>query len=83
MSVTPIVMPARVCAGVDWAKDDHVVCLLGSDGEVVDRFSVTHTAAGLKKRAGRLLAAGVTEVGIERSDGPVVEVLLLAGSPCW
>jgi transposase len=79
MSVTAIVMPARVCAGVDWAKDDHVVCLLGSDGEVVDRFSVTHIAAGLKKLAGRLLAAGVTEVGIERSDGPVVEALLLAG----
>ena len=79
MSLTPIVMPARVLAGVDWAKDDHVVCLLGSDGEVVDRFSVTHTATGLKKLAGRLLAAGVSEVGIERSDGPVVEALLLAG----
>ena len=79
MSVTPIVVPARVCAGLDWAKDDHVVCILDADGEVILRFAVTHTAAGLKQLVSRLLAAGVTEVGIERGDGPVVEVLLQAG----
>ena len=79
MSVTPIVVPARVCAGVDWAKDDHVVCVLGPDGEVSDRFTIPHTAAGLKKLARRLLASDVAEVGIERSDGPVVEALLQAG----
>lgn len=78
MSVTPIVMAARVCAGLDWAKDDHVVCILAPDGEVVARFTIPHTAAGLKKLVGSLLAAGVTEVGIERGDGPVVEVLLQA-----
>ena len=78
MSVTPIVVPARVCAGIDWAKDDHAVCIMNPDGEVTDRFTTVHTAAGLKKLVGRLLAAGVTEVGIERGDGPAVEALLQA-----
>ena len=78
MSVTPIDASARVCAGLDWAKDDHAVCIIDADGEVLDRFMVTHTAAGLKRLVRRLLAAGVVEVGIERSDGPVVEALLAA-----
>ena len=25
--------PARVCAGVDWAKDDHAVCILDAEGD--------------------------------------------------
>jgi transposase len=63
---------------VDWAKDDHVVCIVGDQGEALDRFTVTHDAAGLKALVRQLLNAGVTEVGIERPDGPVVEVLLQA-----
>jgi len=69
----------RVTAGVDWAKDDHAVCVVGDQGQVLDRFTVTHDAAGLKKMATRLLHAGVQDVGIERSDGPVVDTLLAAG----
>ena len=78
MSVTPIVGSVRVCAGVDWAKDDHAVCIVDPDGEVLDRFSIDRTTAGLRSLIGRLLAAGVREVGIERGDGPVVEALLQA-----
>jgi transposase len=79
MSVTVEGIAARVCAGVDWAKDDHAVCVVDADGEVLDRFTVEHTATGLKRLIRRLLGAGVTEVGIERGDGPVVEALLAAG----
>ena len=83
MSVTPITAPtrpeARVCAGLDWAKDDHAVCILQPDGDVLDRFAVEHTSPGLNKMIKRLLAAGVEEVGIERGDGPVVDALLAAG----
>lgn len=78
MSVTPINGATRVCAGVDWAKDDHVVCIVDADGEAVDRFAITHTAAGLRRLVARLLKAGVEEVGIERPDGPVVDALLAA-----
>lgn len=79
MSVTAVPSPARVCAGVDWAKDDHAVCIVDADGEVVDRVTVEHTAAGLRRLVTGLLKAGVSEVGIERPDGPVVEALLAAG----
>ncbi|MBA2559678.1 MAG: IS110 family transposase [Propionibacteriales bacterium] len=78
MSVSPINGAARVCAGIDWAKDDHVGCIVDADGEVLDRFSVAHTAAGLRRLVARLLKSGVDEVGIERPDGPVVETLLAA-----
>ncbi|MBK5247934.1 MAG: IS110 family transposase [Actinomycetales bacterium] len=79
MSFTPATTPARVCAGLDWAKDDHAVCILGPDGSVLDRFFVVHDAAGLKTLVRRLLKAGVDELGIERGDGPVVDALLQAG----
>lgn len=82
MSVTPINHTAptatRICAGVDWAKDDHAVCIVDTDGEAIDRFTIAHTAAGLRRLVARLLKAGVNEVGIERGDGPVVDALLAA-----
>ena len=33
MIVTEVPTGARLCAGVDWAKDDHAVCIVGPDGE--------------------------------------------------
>ncbi|MFD1251239.1 IS110 family transposase, partial [Nocardioides ginsengisoli] len=63
----------------DWAKDDHAVCVVDTDGEAVDRFTVAHTGAGLRRLVTRLLKAGVGEVGIERPDGPVVDALIAAG----
>jgi transposase len=71
-------VPARVCAGLDWAKDDHAVCIIDPDGSVLERFFVVHDAAGLKTLIRRLLKAGVVEVGIERGDGPVIDALLQA-----
>ena len=79
MSVTPIVPGARVCGGVDWAKDNHAVAVVGDQGETLDRFTVTHDVAGLRTLVRRLLTAQVAEVGIERPDGPIVEALLQAG----
>jgi transposase len=79
MSIDPNAAPARVTAGVDWAKDDHAVCVAGDQGEALERFTVRHDAAGLRQMTARLLRAGVSQVGIERSDGPVVETLLAAG----
>jgi len=75
MSVTPEASAARVCAGVDWAKDDHAVCVVGAEGEALVRFTIAHDAAGLKDMVRQLLKAGADEVGIERPDGPVVDAL--------
>lgn len=64
---------------MDWAKDDHAICVVGGDGEIVDRFAVRHDAAGLKSMVARLLRAAAGQVGIERADGPVVTALAQAG----
>jgi transposase len=79
MSINPSTATGRVTAGVDWAKDDHAVCVAGEQGEALERFTVRHDAAGLRQMAARLLRAGVAQVGIERGDGPVVDTLLAAG----
>jgi len=63
-------------AGIDWASDNHAVCVLDPDGQVIDRQSVAHTAAGLRRLTDLLACHHVTAVGIERGDGPVIDALL-------
>jgi transposase len=66
-------------AGIDWASTDHAVSVVDHDGIQVERFTVAHTAPGLRQLTRRLGRAGVLEVAIERPDGPVVDALLEAG----
>jgi transposase len=68
----------RNCAGIDWSNTDHAVCILGPGAVVLDRFVIAHTAPGLRRLITALRKAGVSEVGIERCDGPVVDALLAA-----
>jgi transposase len=70
---------AEGVAGIDWASEVHVACVLDGDGAVTGRFSFTHDAAAIRSMVRRLSAAGVGGVAIERGDGPVVEELLEAG----
>jgi transposase len=79
MSIDLSAAAARITAGVDWAKDDHAICVAGGQGEVLERFTVRHDAAGLRQMAARLLRAGASQAGIERGDGPVAGALLAAG----
>jgi transposase len=79
MSIDLSAAAARITAGVDWAKDDHAICVAGGQGEVLERFTVRHDAAGLRQLAARLLRVGASQAGIERGDGPVAETLLAAG----
>ena len=72
-------MTEGVVAGIDWASELHVACVLGGDGAVAGRFDFTHDAAAIRTMIRRLHAAGVARVAIERGDGPVVEELLAAG----
>jgi transposase len=72
-------MAEGVVAGIDWASELHVACVLDVDGAVAGRFSFTHDAAAIRTMIGRLRSAGVARVAIERGDGPVVEELLAAG----
>ena len=79
----PLVLPdvpvGGVCAGIDWATADHVVCVVDMAGRVTDRFSAAHDKAGISAMITRLRRGKVTEVAIERGDGPLVDALLAAG----
>lgn len=75
----PATPPGGVTAGLDWATDDHAVAIVDTSGQIVRRFVVPHTAAGLRKLVGELATAGAGEVAIERADGTVVDTLLQAG----
>jgi transposase len=67
-------------AGIDWASQTHVCCVIDdADGRVLERFDVMHEAASLRVMTKRLARVEVSGVAIERGDGPVVEVLLDAG----
>jgi len=65
-----------VTGGIDWARDDHAVCIVDGRGRQVARAMVEHTAAGLRDLIEFLSRHGVNEVAIERPDGPVIDTLL-------
>jgi len=75
----PAAGPGHRTAGVDWARDDHAAAIVDASGQVVERFSVAHTATGIRDLVRRLSKMTAHEVAIERPDGPVVEALLEAG----
>ena len=77
--VLPDVPAGQVFAGIDWATADHVACVVGMAGRVIDRFGAAHDKAGIDALISRLRRGGVSEVAIERGDGVLVEALLAAG----
>ena len=72
-------MAEGVVAGIDWASEVHVACVVDADGAVTGRFSFTHDVPAIRAMVRRLRAAKVAGVAIERGDGPVVEELLEPG----
>ena len=67
------------CAGLDWAKDAHRVCILEGDGEPLLQRGFTHDERDLDGMCELLVESEVKRVAIERPDGVVVERLLEAG----
>jgi transposase len=81
MSLTENTLPQPVIpatAGIDWAKDDYAVCVVDAAGEVMARATLAYTKTGLCRLVELLNRHGVDGVGIERPDGPIVDVLLAA-----
>ena len=71
-------------AGIDWAADEHAVCVIDDTGRVIERFTIGHTADGFERLVGRLARHGAPAdlaVAIERPDGRLVDRLLDAGHP--
>ena len=74
----------RWFVGVDWATEQHQICVVDGDGAVVDERQVAHSGAGISELCSRLeeLAAGDVariHVAIEVPHGAVVETLLERG----
>jgi len=70
-----------VFVGIDWASEEHQVCLIGPKGPVQRAF--THDAAGLGAMAEWIVSQAScpkdVAVAIETPTGPVVEVLMDRG----
>ena len=71
-----------VMVGVDWGGAAHAVCVIGAQGQVLERFAVGHDRAGLATLVARLQqhgAAADIPVAIERPSGLLVDALAAAG----
>jgi transposase len=72
---------AAAVAGIDWATETNALCIIDRDGQVLRRLTAPADAAGIRRLLKELAHHGVTQVAIERPDGPVVNALLGAGHP--
>jgi len=70
--------------GIDWASEEHAVCVLDDAGRKVSSFTIEHTADGfeeLVRKLRKLDDPDQLSVAIERPDGRLVDRLLEAGHP--
>lgn len=66
-------------AGVDWASEEHAVCVVDGDGRIVEGRRYRHDERGLRALCNRLIELGVLLVAVERPDGLLIERLLDSG----
>ena len=67
-------------AGIDWAKDEHALCVIEASGRMIameGRFA--HDERGIAKLCRTLEDMGVERVAIERPEGVLVERVLECG----
>ena len=66
-------------AGIDWASEEHALCVVEESGASVAGEFHAHDEAGISGLIARMGALGVVRVAIERPDGLLVDRLLEAG----
>jgi transposase len=66
-------------AGIDWASEEHALCVVEEGGASVAGEFHAHDEAGVSGLIARMGALGVVRVAIERPDGLLVDRLLEAG----
>jgi transposase len=71
-------------AGIDWASENHQVCVVDARGKCVGERTVAHGGAGIEELCDWLVACTGAKpeaiaVAIEMPHGPVVEALLERG----
>jgi transposase len=72
-------MQMERCAGIDWASEEHALCVVDAAGETPASGLFTHDEAGVRALVTRMRTLGVARVAIERPDGLLVDRLLEAG----
>ena len=78
-ATTRIGVSMGASAGIDWASESHVVCVVDEHGQRQARRAVSHDDAGLAELVRLLQLHAVERVAIERPDGVLVERVLDAG----
>jgi transposase len=73
------VMSEARFAGVDWASQEHAVCVVDERGRIVEGRRFRHDEPGIRALCSRLVRLGVALVALERPDGLLIERLLDAG----
>jgi hypothetical protein len=66
-------------AGVDWASEEHAVCVVDERGRILEGRRYRHNEEGIRALCARLVRLGVALVAVERPDGLLIERLLDAG----
>ena len=66
-------------AGIDWASEEHALCVVDGGGATLEGEMHAHDEAGIGDLIARMRALGVGRVAIERPDGLLVDRLLEAG----
>jgi transposase len=77
-------LEAACFVGIDWAAEEHAVCVLDKAGHSMGKFTIAHSREGLEKlvkKLGSLGVVGEVPVAVERPDGRLVDCLLEAGHP--
>ena len=63
-------------SGVDWASEEHAVCVVDEQGRILEGRRFGHDEPGIRALCARLVRLGVTLVALERPDGLLIERLL-------
>jgi transposase len=66
-------------AGIDWASEEHALCVVDESGMKVRERLVRHDEEGIARLCRELVALKVSRVAIERPDGILVDRLLETG----
>jgi len=84
MSKVVAELAATRFVGIDWASEEHAVCVLDEVGRSTSSFTIAHSSEGFENLVRRLASlgpVGAVPVAIERPDGRLVDCLLEAGHP--
>jgi len=70
--------------GLDWASQEHAVCVIDEQARVIWRATIPHTADGmtaLRTKLTKFAAPSSLPVAVERPSGLLVDTLIDAGFP--